>query len=209
MTGQFFSFHVPLEAFELRAPPHNGAAGCLPAAGGKHRWKPFFRTEIFFRKRAGVTTVGGVVCVDFFDACECLRQRREAQQPATRGDTGAESRLFGQHRAAAGQVGHAAVAEPAAVELFVKGFRATKFRARSLDVSLILDRRSGDPVGVDQAPSGAEQELAIAGLFARINIGGELEGRLFGGCRDRSSKRGAWKSSEAPAHPSTRSPARR
>src|SRR5581483_3906002 len=112
-----------------------------------------------------------IIAVDLARAGDRFGEIAESQKPATGGQMLAEAGVFGEHRPAAGEIGGAAVAEPAGVKLPVERLRAAELGARALDVFAILRRRARHPVGRCQTPAGALQKLAVAGM----NVGGKLE----------------------------------
>src|SRR5581483_2625661 len=166
---------MPGAALRPRSQRLRLGAAFSPAAGREHGGQPFCRAEVFLGELAGGAPMERIIAVDLARAGDRFGEIAESQKPATGGQMLAEAGVFGEHRPAAGEIGGAAVAEPAGVKLPVERLRAAELGARALDVFAILRRRARHPVGRCQTPAGALQKLAVAGLVAGMNVGGKLE----------------------------------
>jgi hypothetical protein len=124
-----------------------------------------------------------VVAVDGVDRLRGLLDRGECEEALAGRQDVAEPGVLGDHRAAGGQVGGAAVAEPAAAQPDVLVLGDGELPSRSGDVSAVGVEIGGDPQGIANAPAMlGEQQAVLVGAAGQ----GELEGlrRAFGQVED-------------------------
>ena len=123
--------------------------------------------EVLARDLLGGAAVALVVGVDRLDRRQDLVHRREREQALAGREHVAEAGVLADHRPAGGQVGGAAVAEPAGAQAHVLVLGDGELAARVRDVVAVGVGVGGEVERVPHLPALSLEHLLVLGLVAR------------------------------------------